>query len=275
MASLINEFPRNVAAADDVASLPPDVTHVQITPRTRNLQRLSRLDQLTHLWLGGADATALEQVVSCASLQFLVVGGAIETLPARLDLPQLRRLALIRMTRLASLQPLQSLVQLQSLAVLNGKRLTDYSPLGALQALETLEIGGDRHTEALAIESLRWITALSGLQRLSAGFTTIGDGSLRPLASLRQLRSLHIPNRFARNEFAWLAGQLPQVDCLWFAGYAECGNCPHCKAASRVMLTGKKAGIICRSCDQAKFAQLQAEFEAQVRASATDGGNRA
>lgn len=273
MAKDSENFPP-VSTCDDLAGVSGDVQHLAVSSKTRAFERLHEFSRLTHLWLGAANENTFKQVAGLSTLEHLVVGGMVKSLPLQFNLPNLRRLNLIRMTSLESLAPLRALTQLRALTVTNGKKLTDYSPIGALARLEELEIGGDQHYERLTIDSFEWIGALKNLRRLSCAFTKVTHGSIRPVGELFNLKELQISNTFPRADIAWLAGRLPGVTSRLFPGFVEfpADKCPQCRASARVMMSGSGSGLLCRNCDAIKFTRMQQEYEAMVQTAIKSGG---
>lgn len=173
-------------------------------------------------------------------------------------------------TKIPSVAPLAALRNLRVLHIENFKSVTDFTPLTELTSLESLAVVGSmwRRQRLTTLEPFARMTSLTSLALDSAGLK-----SLRPLAHLRQLVSLHLGNRLPMEEYAWLAAKLPDTRCQWFHPYLPLGDkvmrCPQCKGATRVMLTGRGASVRCLVCDEAEVRRHVGAFEA-ARAAATE-----
>lgn len=113
------------------------------------------------------------------------------------------------------------------------------------------------------VGSLEPFARMTWLESLALDTTNID--SLRPLASLTNLKSLDLGGRLPMQEYAWLAAKLPDTEFRWFAPYLDLApsgidRCKKCGKESMAMLTGRGAGTICRFCDEKKVQRHEAAF---------------
>jgi hypothetical protein len=187
-------------------------------------------------------------------------------------LGQLRYLSIGSSTKVESVQPLAALSGLRLLEIENFKLISDFSPLLSLTALESLAVTGSMWTRQ-KVATLEPFAAMTWLKTLAVDTSNIK--SLRPLANLRSLETLGVGGRLPMEEYAWLAAKLPDTQCRWFSPYLDLastgiGHCPQCRQDSKVMLTGKGARVLCRSCDKEKLQRHEVAFLA-VKVAATMG----
>ncbi len=91
------------------------------------------------------------------------------------------------------------------------------------------------------------------------------EGSLRPLAALRKLRWLGLPNGFATPAYAWLATRLlaTRSDQLqpFMRFHPSVFRCPGGRTHGRVMTCGKGSKLPSPHCDTRKLARRVFDFE--------------
>lgn len=267
MQYLYDEFPREAGTIDDLSTIPADTKALIVHYKTRHQDQIGRFSKLTHLWIGAPDVAALERIARIPTLEFLIISGKVESLPATFKLPRLRKLVLRDVSHLVSIEGLQSLTNVEELSMLNAKKLQDYSPIGALRKLERLELGATQYYERLTIDSLDWIGSLTELRNASISFAKINKGSGRAIAKLTKLKRLFISyNLLPREDFAYFAGALRHCEVLGVDGYVSLSaKCPKCNKEPLVLMIGKRIGMLCRKCGEAKFKRLQSEYEAIVK----------
>jgi hypothetical protein len=179
--------------------------------------------------------------------------------------PQLRYLHIGSAPSLVPLEVLAELKQLQWLELANIRALEDLGFLTPLTTLRGLGLAGDSNSiKYLYPVSFEPVAALKNLEWLSFRTMGVRDESLRPLARLPRLKHLLIGNGFKLEEFAWLAGTRPDIDCDGFTPVGEPANwtqCKRCKGKTMVPLTGKGKPWLCQVCDAARIAKHVASFE--------------
>ena len=264
---LMRSFPKHT---DDLSDVCDTVEQLSIGPKTRKVERLAALHRLRRLWVGGATSGVLDNVVRLRHLEELVIAGARATsLPGTWQLPRLQTLLLDRCAKLTSIEPLKGSDGVEILGIISAKRLSDYGPLRALSRLRTVDLGEQIYYERQTIDSLAFLSNLTSIENLALRFSFVADGSLKPIARLSKLRTLEISNTFPREQFAYLAAHLPQVQCPWFPGYVLLGKCPRCTDETMVMLTGKGQRSLCANCDRRQLEQKLNEFKALVASART------
>jgi hypothetical protein len=197
------------------------------------------LECLQIKWSNVKDISAIAQL---KNLQYLFIGSS---------------------TKIDNIDPLAELANLKILHIENFKLISDFSPLQKLNSLQSLNVTGSMWSRQ-NVGSLEPFARMTWLDALTVD--TANVESIRPLASLKNLRYLNVGNRLPMAQYAWLAAQLPQTRCRWFQPYLELtstgiGRCPTCKQTTRVMLTGRGSKMLCTSCDAAKVQKHVVAFE--------------
>jgi len=260
---------RNKHVVEDMNDVPDDAEYIATTGSAKNLERLAELNQLEAIWItqpsselfrACARAPNLRALYACyfKKLDVVELAGAIS----------LEHLSLDWATRLVDLSFLADLPALRTLIIDDMKRL-DLNTMPELPDVTGLAIGGGINS-TMKVESLEPLSRLPNLQYLSMYSIRAADGSLKPLSRLRNLREIKLPNYFSVDEFARLAGALPNtkgtVLTPFFTATDGSANiafwsCKKCHV-QRYMMTGKPAVILCPECDKAKMDKRIARWEA-------------
>jgi hypothetical protein len=198
--------------------------------------------------------------------------SAISSLAPIAGLKRLAHLHLGGAPSATHIEALSQLPALVSLDVTNVRAAGDLRFLRGLTKLRELWIGGDSNSlKPLLIESLAPLTALRELELLTLTTVRLVDGSLAPLAELPRLIHLGLANMFPMEEYAWLAGRRPDIQCDRFEpsyGPNESLRCKACGQYSLFALTGKGKPWLCQHCDAERLALHNAGFRALVKAAA-------
>ena len=253
---------------DDLSMVPADAQFLATRGTAQPLARLAELEQLTAVWANPATERLFEACARAPSLRALYVTNFKRLDRAKLaGANSLEHLLLDWATRLVDLSFVRDLPALRVLYLDSMKRI-DLSTLPELPSLRGLHLGGSMWS-TLKVESLAPLLRLPCLQFLRLSNVRPLDGSLRPLAQLTSLRELDLPNFFTVTEYARLAAALPHAKGNSLTPYYAAGTamekstlfrCDKCGSA-KVMLTGKPALILCRSCDDAKIRQRVLRWE--------------
>lgn len=226
------------------------------------IARLPTLRDVRHLRIPWQVNQALfDAVCSMRGLHTLrIKWSSVRRLDRIAELASLQVLSLGSSTKVESIEPLAQLTSLQVLELENLKRISDFTPLVRLTSLRSLTVTGSMWTRQ-AVDSLDPFARMTWLESLAVDTSHVR--SLRPLAALRNLKSLRLGGRLPYTEYAWLAARLPATECQWFAPYLELsfGACDKCRRETRVMVTGRGKPVLCRHCDAAKLARHVAMFE--------------
>lgn len=132
--------------------------------------------------------------------------------------------------------------------------------------LTELELSGDPGSlhPPMRLETLRPVTELPNLRRLSISVMRLDDDDISFLASIKSLRSLRLSNQFEKEQFAYLARHLnPQLEDPILAHVRTGRSCQTCRAELH-MFRGRRQPFLCRSCDPARFDTLTEAFNAMV-----------
>jgi len=238
----------------------------QWVARLPELQGLRWLNLWSHVTQPLFDAACRVRGLECLQIKW----SNVRQLDEVAGLGALRYLHVGSSTRVESLQPLAALSGLKALDIENFKLITDFSPLLALTGLESLAVTGSMWTRQ-DVGTLSTFARMTWLKSLS--LDTAHVKSLKPLAALTSLRQLGLGGKLPMQEYAWLAGRLPDTRCKWFKPWLDLAGvgfnpCSVCGKDSKVMLTGKGTRLLCRHCDQATLQRHADAFETVRRAAA-------
>jgi hypothetical protein len=253
---------------DDLSVVPDDTEYVAIKGSAKNLDRLAQLNDIVAIWASEPTNKFFQTSARLPRLRALYVVYFKTLDEVQLSgAKSLEHLALSWATRLQDLSFLRDLPALKTLIIDDMKRL-DLTTLPELPQLTGLALGGGINS-TMKVQSFDPLTRLPNLRYLSLYSIRSTDGSLKPLSMLRNLRDIALPNYFSVDEFARLAGALPDTKGKVLTPFftATDGSdkipwgCKNC-GGPRYMMTGKPAVILCPECDKAKMDKRIARWEA-------------
>ncbi|MGE3673610.1 MAG: hypothetical protein AB7K71_28305, partial [Polyangiaceae bacterium] len=134
-----------------------------------------------------------------------------------------------------------------------------------------LDVSGSMWTR-MSVDSFKPLADLTELRILYLTNIVSLDGSIQPLAKLKNLRELHTGNFYGWQEFALLAGSRPDIECSWFKPLTELPfqACEECQN-NLVMLTGRRQPNLCPKCNAdrvqkhvGRFMELKREAAQQA-----------
>lgn len=162
---------RQRALVSDWCELLPTLSGIRLLWLTSRVpQRLfdaaCRMPDLEALYIKWSGIRSLAALRSAAGLRYFHLGSS---------------------PGLESIEPLASCTDLISLGLENVARITDLDPVGELGQLEALAVEGSMWTTQY-VETLEPIGRLTELRYLSLANLRAGDGTLRPLFALHELR---------------------------------------------------------------------------------------
>jgi hypothetical protein len=266
-------FARIPNVAPTLAGIPRDARFVAVEGRAGDLTQLLEFHQLEGLWIGHAGADELEFISTLRGLQGLVVwqltAQAVDPLASLLAL---RHLVLPMASKVRALTPLASLTQLEALHLGELRYVTDLSPLGGLTGLCDLVLFGGLYSK-LQVASLAPLSNLQRLEYLFVASLRVKDNALSPIAKLRHLRYMSMPNVFPVEQCAAVAGALPNArghilkplfSETALRGVRVCRKCQ----GDLVMTTGKPLKVLCPACDRLKLERHLARWKALVEKAA-------
>ena len=209
---LAQKAPALVASVDQA---PTDVTALQISPKTRGLEKLVTYPSLRRVIARGVGDRELEQIGRITSLEHLeLTDSKSASLAALPSLSRLRILSVSNAARLVSLEGAEKLTRLELLSASNTPRLGSIDAIRWLGNLRVLFIAGGLY-RSIRIPSLHPLAGLEHLLKLVLSNVGVADRSLRPLAGLKNLRRLSLPLYFPAEEFAMLERALPEAMGDW------------------------------------------------------------
>ncbi len=270
------DFPN---AVKDLSSLSGEETTVRLTADAVGFHEIAGHPGVRTLWCCGIDESRLATIVQCERLEALYLEDVRAT--DLVDLAAVRRLSVLSVdgaTKVNALEWLARLAPLSQLRLQHFPQVRTLEPLAAQGQLEALDVSGSMWTR-MKVGSFAPLGDLSNLRLLYLTNIAAHDGSLRPLARLKQLQELHVARFYSWQEFAALAGSLPGVNCSWFAPFVtfESQSCDACNG-SLVMLTGKRQPTICPRCSADRVRRHVDRFtrgvqQAAQQANATDAAS--
>ena len=164
-------------------------------------------------------------------------------------------------TKVTDLGPLTRHKKLDTLIIEDTPKVTSIAPLSKLKSLKHLEYSGGIWNKNSA-ETLAPISELRQLEHLVLNNIRVGDGNLRPLAKCRNIKELHICNRFKTEEFAYLAANMQDVECDMFQAYIKLG---HSIGENDVMVVGSRKPFLNSVKDIEKLKKYEANFAKLVK----------
>ena len=257
----------NHAATPIVASLRQvsrSSPYLAISDATADLELLPTFDRLEAVWVAAADARMLSLLAQCHNIRAISLeSNTIESLAPLGACTTLRHVSIAAARRLTSIHALAELPQLRTLLLWNVPRMTDLESVGTLTGLIGLQFGGAMW-RTHSLPTLAPLSRLRRLRYLDLPATRVASDSLEPLAALKELRELFLPNIYAIEEFAALAASLPNTsgDCLrsHWEGTLPCAVC----GTARVLETGRGGRFVCPRCAPERVAKRAAKFDALV-----------
>ncbi|MBL8344895.1 MAG: hypothetical protein JNN03_05595 [Rubrivivax sp.] len=200
--------------------------------------------------------------------------SGIGSLQAVAGLRGLKRFHLGQSASVASLEPLAGMSGLQWLFLAGMSKVPGLEPLATLSGLEGLFVAGNE-SKPLVVPTLAPLAKLHRLRWLHLGALRIAHGGLEPLAELRGLEYLGLPNFFSCEAFAQLAARLPGTRGDWLAPYARqhpsVFTCGRCRQRGKVLTAGAPGRNLCPGCDAEVLARHVLRYRvAQRRAAGTE-----
>lgn len=248
----IQTFP---PATHDLSTLTGTETALRLTAKVKGFERLTDLPDLRTLWCFNIDTTRLEIIRRCKRLKTLYIEAAKTTKLGDLgQLSDLKILSIDGASKVDSLDWLAHIPPLTQLRIQHFPRLDNLKALRFQPDLHVLEVSGSLWT-SMRVESFQPIGNLAELRILYLTNIHTADGSLRPLAKLKNLDLLVTAGFHDWQEFAALSAALPDTQCSWFAPFvAGTGRCESC-GTDLVMPTGRGQR---QACPQCKRSQVEA-----------------
>jgi len=266
METLYSIFPARrewPSALDDVAKAPQDSSSIRLISGAQNLEKLPSYKNLKALWCFDIDGNKLGSICGCASLESLYVKNIkTENLGCLRHLTNVRVLGVETCSKVTSLAAFSALQSLSGLAITHFKNVHSLGSLANLRELRALAVAGSIWTR-MRVDTFKSLEELRNLELLHLTNIKAEDESLRPLATLQNLKQLDIANFYPMSEFAWLSQRLRTTKCTWFQPYIEMKHmeCKKCKKATMVMLTGKHKPTVCIQCDEKALRKHVREWD--------------
>jgi hypothetical protein len=176
-------------------------------------QLLPTLAQVKYLWLSSRVPQRLfDAVCQMSNLEGLFVkwsGSGIKNLDTLSAATRLKYFHLGSSPSLESIEPLAALVQLRWLGLVNIQLIRDIDPIGALIGLEGLYLSGDWTTQH--VRTLKPIARLRELRYLSIPNLKADDDTLSPLFALTTLETFKASTWWKETELAEIRRRNPAL----------------------------------------------------------------
>jgi hypothetical protein len=252
---------RQSEIAHDLREVPDDAEYLATSGTAKNIQRIGELDRLTVVYCHKPTLEFFHAASKAPRLKALATHyfGKLDAVPVD-GAPSLEHLVISWATRVVDISFLSTLPALRTLVIDDLKRL-DLNTLPELPNLLGISLGGGINS-TMRVESLQPLTRLPGLRYLNIYSLRSNDRSLKPLASLKHLRELKMPNYFPMQELARLAGALPNTTGPALTPFFSSTpvGCPTCHRPCQ-MMTGTPALKLCLRCDTEKLDRRVAKWE--------------
>jgi hypothetical protein len=271
--------------AESLADVPGHATSLHVDARAKDLERLTDLQDLETLQIHGVGPRELAIIGRVTSIRLLSIGGIRATnLDALAGLKHLEHLNCTDSATLTSLGALSGLRRLRTLGLEHLRKLNYLKQAQRLTQLRGLAVSGSMWTHA-RVASFAPLASLRNLRSLHLTGVRVADGSLLPLTALGNLRVLTLSNWFRTEEFAALAAAFPDLEdrgyqSMWWvpprpANAWDYDACKRCKASTRGMTIGKPTRHLCPRCDSASIAKFATRWDALVSAARREQGKQA
>jgi Leucine-rich repeat (LRR) protein len=173
---------------------------------------LEKLDNVEYIWTYHKVSQAtFEAICNMKNLKGICIKwSSIKNLDCLQHQPQLQHLDLGLSSSIESIAPVGEMSNLVTFGSENLKKVQDWSPISKLTQLEGLAVCGGMYNK-LKLDSIQFVTPLRNLKYLSLISTKVVDKSLKPIESLKDLRSLRVIFDWSEEEFAELRKKLPKL----------------------------------------------------------------
>lgn len=173
---------------------------------------LPSLTNIRYLWFNSRTSQAMfEAACRLPNLEGLFVKwGGIQDLQPLHQPPSLRYLHLGGSGAIKDIETLSNLQQLIVLELENFNAIRQLDPLSSLTELEGLAVEGSMWTPHM-VDTLAPLSHLTNLRYLFLANLKALDGTLIPLASLKNLVHLRTSLRWPKAEFATLRNEMPAL----------------------------------------------------------------
>jgi hypothetical protein len=246
---------------NDLAEFDKTQTSLHMSVTAKNMNRLKEL-RIEDLWLVGPNEKDLNKILTLTKPNYLNLYQVLASDLTILEtLSTTSTLVLNWNTKSTKLWDIEKNVQLNTLEIADFSKLNDISDLSSARQIETLKLEGGIDKK-LDIQTLQSLSVLTNLKYLRLANLKVADDTLRPLANLKDLEELWLPNQFDTKEYAWLATRLPKTKCNMFKGI----NKVHLTDANNnlvwdTMVTGKRKPFLLSTKDKDKIDKYIDDFE--------------
>jgi hypothetical protein len=178
----------------------------------------------------------------------------VPDLKALSHLSRLKHLRIDWSTKLIDISALKAFPDLETLHFDDTPKLDDISSIAELSRLKGFWFQGgmwNRNT----VKSLEPLCNLMLLEEISLANLKVLEGGLRPLSRCPRLKKLEVSNQFETDDYAYLAGVRPDVECDMFTAWTD-------GIEERVMVTGRRKPFLHPIKDVDRLKAFEAKFDA-------------
>jgi hypothetical protein len=246
-----------------------DTEIISVQTNTKNLERLTELQNIKKLFFNDAYHKDIKIIASCKAENVYIYSSRVDNGTDLQGMPNLKVLCLPGARKFTSLDSIGLLTNLERLFIEDCVKIKNINGLGNLKNLKELEIRGFEFAK-MEIESLSPLTDLKKLEYLTFVMMKVKDGSLAPLGNLKSLKKLNMNDYYPTEEYAKLSVHLPGTECEYFQPYFKDGwqgNCKKCHSVKDIYVTGYRKPALCPKCDQhrmKKYAEQYIAFRTSV-----------
>lgn len=234
---------------------------IYVGRETKNLELLGRIN-FKKAWINSIPSRDMEKIVPLLNVGYLSIYNVqAKDLSLLEGLDKCETLLLEWNSKADKLWDFKKTKQIKHLAIRDFSKIVDLYPLADAFNIENLAIEGGLYKQ-MKVLSLKPLASLKNLKTLRLANIRVLDNSLDHLKELKNLRKLWLSNQFSTEDFARLSVELPKVDCIRFKPfekvkvYDKQGGIEFDR-----MITGKRKPFLHSKRDKEKIEEHKSRFQ--------------
>ncbi|MFD3445888.1 hypothetical protein ACFDTO_14945 [Microbacteriaceae bacterium 4G12] len=233
-----------------------EVRELAIDGKTKNLERLSNL-KIEKLWIFSVNQKQFDEILTYVTPDILYIYEMrVADLSMLQKLSNLKELYMCWNTKNTDLWDLSYNKNLTSLLIEEFSKLEDLTPIKDGIHLQSLYLSGGI-VKALHVQTLKPLSNLVNLNKLTLMNIKVKDDSLEPLMNLKEIKELNLSNQFPTEEYAKLSVVLSNTKCNFFKPYVYIESLE----GKDIMVIGKKKPFLNSKTDIAKIQKYEEQFK--------------